>query len=199
MHIIPAPPRRPPSPAIMPYTVTAHPAADEVLSRRARASPERRRAGDARRGERSATASSASDEPSAGQAPDDPNLMPFLAVCRFQPAADEVPAGAGASSPSRRSSRRAGERSRRPGSDWPSMMVLCLCRNKRMPLSKRKGKPGSSHSGWAGPCLTRVAEGLGQVGARCDDGERRAARERRATWRSRAEAWTYQSMHGRES
>ena len=149
---------------------------------------ERRRAGDARHGERSATASSASDEPSAGQALDDHNLyrIPFLAVCRLQPAADEVPAGAGASSPSRRSSRRAGERSQRPGSDWPSMMVLCWCRKKRMPLSKkRKASQLAKRLGWAMPHASGRAGTLSgrSALAMMKRGEQRASDE---NWRWRA-------------
>ena len=135
-----------------------------------------------------ATAPRASDEPSAGQAPVDHNLYLMLsAVCRFQSAADEVPDGAGASSPSRRSSRRAGERSKRPGSDWPSMMVLCWCRKKRMPLSKKKRKASqlAKRLGWAMPHASGRAGTLSgrSALAMMKRGEQRASDE---NWRWRA-------------
>jgi len=187
MHIIPAPPRRPPSPAIMPHTVTALPAADEVLSRGCELPPSgvepatpdaasaRDRLGRERRAQR---------RPGARRSQPIPDAV--LAVCRFQSAADEVPAGAGASSPSRRSSRRAGERSQRPGSDWPSMMVLCWCRKKRMPLSKkRKASQLAKRLGWAMPHASGRAGTLSgrSALAMMKRGEQRASDE---NWRWRA-------------
>ena len=108
-----APPGRPRIPVIMPYTVPL----SKQPTRRSSGGCEHPRAAlswrRSMRRRRSATAPSASDEPSAGQAPVDPNLMPFLAEYRFKSAADEVPAGPGASIPSRRGRRRIGERNKR--------------------------------------------------------------------------------------
>ena len=131
-----------------------------------------------------ATAPRASDEPSAGQAPVDPNLYLMLsAVCRFQSAADEVPDGAGASSPSRRSSRRAGERSKRPSSDWSSMMVPCSCRSSRDAVAEEKeSQPARIAAGWAMPHASPRRDSVRSQRVLAMMERRRAARERRATW-----------------
>ena len=105
-------------------------------------------------------------------------MMPSLCRYRFQPAADEVPDGAGASSPSRRSSRRAGERSKRPGSDWPSMMVLCSCRSSRDAVAeeKRKASQLAKRLGWALPHASRAGTRSGRSAlAMMERGEQRAS------------------------
>ena len=172
MHIIPAPPRRPPSPAIMPHTVTALPAADEVLSRGCELPPSgvepatpdaasaRDRLGRERRAQR---------RPGARRTQLAPDAVP--SVCRFQSAADEVPAGAGASSPSRRSSRRAGERSQRPGSDWPSWFCAGAVR-RGCRCQRKKSQPA------------RIAAGLGPASR---ESRRDSVRSERAAMMERGE------------
>ena len=139
--------RRARRPCRIPYRLLA---ADGALSRR-RELP--RAASSWRRPMRRALGDRLERERRAQRRPGARRSQPDAVPCRyrFQPAADEVPAGAGASSPSRRSSRRAGERSKRPGSDWPSMMVLCSCRSSRDAVAeeKRKASQLAKRLGWA--------------------------------------------------